>query len=172
MMRMLFVGIVFALIAAIIVWVSWSLIIGAPWLPTPMKAVYGMLELADVHEGDTVIDLGSGDGRIIMTAAKDYKARAIGIEADPIRLLWSRYNIRRNGLSDRVKVLWGNFFDTNLGEATVVTLYQTQDTNDKLKPKLQRELKPGTRVVSHDFIFDGWVPRRVDKESKNFLYIV
>jgi len=171
-MGMLFVGIVVALIVVIVVWLSWPLIIGAPWVPTPMKVVKRMLELADVKEGDVVIDLGSGDGRIIMTAAKEYKARAIGIEADPIRLLWSRSIIRRKGLSERVKVLRGNFFQKDLGEATVVTVYQTQQINNKLKPKFERELKPGTRVVSHTFTFDGWKLTTVDQESQIYLYIV
>jgi tRNA1(Val) A37 N6-methylase TrmN6 len=91
-----------------------------------------MLQLAEVHEGDMVIDLGSGDGRIIISAAKDYRAKALGIEADPIRVLWSRWNIQRNRLTDRVKVIWGNFFDQDLGEATVVTVYQNPEVNDKL----------------------------------------
>jgi cyclopropane fatty-acyl-phospholipid synthase-like methyltransferase len=131
-----------------------------------------MLQLAEVHEGDLVIDLGSGDGRIIIAAAKDYEAKALGIEADPIRLLWSRWNIRQHGLTDRVKVLWGNFFDQNLEEATVVTVYQNPEVNDKLQPKFERELKPGTRVVSHDFIFDRWTFRRMDLESTSYLYIM
>lgn len=146
--------------------------IGAQWLPTSTKAVKRMLELADVQERDVVIDLGSGDGRIIITAATKYKARAIGIEADPIRLMWSKSIIRYKGLSERVKVLWGNFFFKDLREATVVTVYQNQETNNKLKPKFEKELKPGTRIVSHVFTFDGWEPRRVDKESQIYLYIV
>jgi ribosomal protein L11 methylase PrmA len=148
------------------------MIIGAQWVPTSMDIVKSMLELAEVQEGDVVIDLGSGDGRIIITAAKDYNARAIGIEADPIRLIWSRSKIRKNGLSERVKVLWGNFLYKSLGEATVVTVYQNQETNNKLKPKFETELKPGTRVVSHVFIFDGWKPIKVDKESQIYLYLV
>jgi len=169
---MLFVGIVLASIVAIIAWLSWPLIIGAPWVPTPMKAVHSMLELADIHEGDTVIDLGSGDGRIITTAAKEYKARAIGIEADPIRLLWSRSSIRLKGLSERAKIIRGNFFHKDLGEATVVTVYQTQQINNKLKAKFERELKPGTRVVSHTFTFNGWTLSKADRESENYLYII
>ena len=161
-----------AFIVAIIFWLIWPMLIGAQWIPTPMNIVKKMLELADVQEGDVVIDLGSGDGRIITTAAKEYKARAIGIEADPIRLIWSRVNIRNNGLSEKVKVLWGNFFDKDLEEATVVTIYQNQETNKKLKPKFEKELEPGTRIVSHVFTFDGWEPKKVDQESQIYLYLV
>lgn len=168
----LIVGLLFAVIIAFLVWLIWPTIIGAPWVPTPMKVVRRMLELADVQEQDVVIDLGSGDGRIIMTAAKEYNARAIGIEADPIRLFWSRSNILRKGLSERATVLSGNFFHKDLGKATVVTIYQTQEINQKLKPKLEKELKPGTRVVSHAFTFNGWEPRTVDLESQVYLYIL
>ena len=107
-----------------------------------------------------------------MTSAKDYNARAIGIEADPIRLLWSRYRIKRNGLSDRVKVFRGNFYDTHLGEAIVVTVYLSQGINNKLKSKFEKELKHGIRVVSYVFTFDGWEPTQVDKESNVYLYRV
>jgi len=131
-----------------------------------------MLQLAKVHEGDMVIDLGSGNGRIIITAAKEFKAKALGIEADPIRLLWSRWNIRRHGLTGQVKVLGGNFFDYDLGEATVMNVYQNPEVNDKLRPKFKRELKPGTRIVSHDFIFDRWTHNKRDSESNSYLYIM
>ena len=96
---------VVALLLTIFGWLLWPMIIGAQWAPTPMTVINRMLELAEVHEGDVVIDLGSGDGRIIMTAANEYQARAIGIEADPIRLMWSRSIIRYRGLSDKIQVV-------------------------------------------------------------------
>jgi cyclopropane fatty-acyl-phospholipid synthase-like methyltransferase len=172
MIRMVFLAVLFAFFAAFLIWLLWPAIIGAGWVPTSMKVVKRMLKLADVQESDVLIDLGSGDGRIIITAANEYKARAIGIEVDPIRLLWSRSIIRRKGLSERVKVLRGNFFNKDLGEATVVTVYQTQETNNKLKQKFEKELKNGTRVVSHAFTFDGWEARTVDQEAQIYLYIV
>ncbi len=161
-------GIVAEIIVAFMVWQLWSKTIGAVWVPTPMKTVHRILQL-EVQEGDMVIDLGLGDGRIIM-AAKEFKARALGIEADPIRLLWSRWNIRRNRLTDQVKISWGNFFDHDLEEVTVVTVYQNPEVNDKLRPKFERELKPGTRIVSHDFIFERWRHSKRDSESNNYLY--
>jgi cyclopropane fatty-acyl-phospholipid synthase-like methyltransferase len=157
---------------AFLIWLVWPLLIGAQWIPTSRTIVTKMLDLTDVHEGDVVIDLGSGDGRIIITAAEEHGAMAIGIEADPIRLVWSRMRIRHKGLSDRVRVLWGNFFDKDLGEATVVTVYQNQATNRKLIPKFERELKPGTRVISYVFPFFGWEPTKVDRESHLYLYAV
>ena len=163
--------IVAAIIVEVMIWLRWPKTIGAVWVPTPTKTVHRMLQLAQVHEGDMVIDLGSGDGRIIISAAKDYRAKALGIEADPIRVLWSRWNIQHNRLTDRVKVIWGNFFDQDLGEATVVTVYQNPEVNDKLQPKFERELKPGTRIVSHDFIFYSWTCSKMDSESNSYLYI-
>ena len=169
---MSYFGLLCAFFVSIVVWLLWPMIIGAQWVPTSMRVVKRMLELADVQEGDVVMDLGSGDGRIVMTAASEYKVRAIGIEADPLRLLWSKYRIRQRRLSDRVKVLWGNFLDIDLGEASVVTVYQNQATNKKLKPKFEKELKSGTRVISHVFTLDGWEPRKVDKESQLYLYSI
>jgi precorrin-6B methylase 2 len=169
---MIYFGVLFVFLAVTIAWLLWPILIGAPWVPTPIKAVKRMLELAEVKEEDVVIDLGSGDGRIIMTAAKDYNARAIGIEADPIRLIWSRSKIRKNGLNIKAKILWGNFEHKDLGEASVVTIYQGHEINNRLKPKFEKELKPGTRIVSHVFTFDGWEPSKVDRESQVYLYIV
>lgn len=157
---------------AIFVWLIWPLAIGAQWVPTSRKVVRKMLEIADIQQDDVLIDLGSGDGRIIMTAAQEYKSKAIGIEADPIRLIWSRFIIRYRGLSDNVKVIWGNFFEKELSEATIVTVYQNLETNQKLKYKFEKELKPGSRVVSHSFTFDGWEPKKVDTESQIYMYII
>jgi hypothetical protein len=152
------------------VWIIWPRVIGAIFIPTPRKIVVKMLEMAEVKEGDTLYDLGSGDGRIIIEAADKYKAKTIGIEADPLRVLWSRTKIRSREMQDRVKVIWGNFFNSDLSEATVVTVYQGKGINRKLVAKLEEELKPGTRVVSYSFIFDGWEPIKEESDSKIFLY--
>jgi cyclopropane fatty-acyl-phospholipid synthase-like methyltransferase len=167
-----FLGALVIFLIVFFIWLLWPMTIGAQWVPTSMKVVRKMLELADVQAHDVLIDLGSGDGRIILTAANEYQAKAIGIEVDPIRLLWSRSTIKRKGLSERVKVIRGNFFHKDLSKATVVTVYQNQDTNQKLISKFEKELKPGTRVVSHGFTFDGWEPKTVDKEAQLYLYIV
>jgi cyclopropane fatty-acyl-phospholipid synthase-like methyltransferase len=152
------------------VWIIWPIIIGAIYVPTPNNIVGKMLEMAEVKEGDILYDLGSGDGRIIIEAADKYKAKAIGIEADPLRVLWSRNKIRSRELHDRIKVIWGNFFKSDLSEATVVTVYQHQGINRKLIGKLEEELEPGARVISYSFTFDGWEPIKKGTDSQIFLY--
>jgi precorrin-6B methylase 2 len=130
-----------------------------------------MLELADVTQDDTVVDLGSGDGRIIIMAAKEFGARAIGIEVDPSRILWSRWNVQRSGMQEKVQVVKGNFFDLDLSGATVVTVFQRIGTNNRLKAKLISELKPGTRIVSYIHLFEGWSPVVAVEDSKIYLYM-
>jgi predicted RNA methylase len=154
------------------IWIAWSSIIGAPWLPTPKKKVRAMLELAEVSPQDTVFDIGSGDGRIITMAAKEFGATSVGIEMDPLRVIWSRLAIRRQGLSNAVEVLRENFFDSNIEEATVVTVYQCVGVNKKLKEKFSKELKSGTRVVSYRFRFKGWTPAKTNEEASSYLYII
>lgn len=158
------------LIVLVFAWVIWPTVIGAVYVPTPHNIVAKMLEMAEVKEDDILYDLGSGDGRIIIKAADKYKAKAIGIEADPLRVLWSRTNIRFKELQDRVSVVWGNFFKTNLSEATVVSIYQGQGINNKLIEKFEKELEPGTRIVSYSFTFDGWEPTKEESDSKIYLY--
>jgi predicted RNA methylase len=137
-----------------------------------MDIVGKMLEIAEVNENDTLIDLGSGDGRIILEAAKTFDANSIGVEADPLRVFWSRTRIKLNELEEKVEVIWGNFFRTDLSKATVVTVYQGQGINNKLRTKFIEELYPGTRVVSYSFTFDGWEPLKKDPDSDVYLYII
>ena len=105
------------IIVIIAIWTMWPSVIGAVFVPTPMDVVGKMLEIADVNENDTLIDLGSGDGRIILEAAKAYDANSVGIEADPFRVFWSRSRIRSNDLEEKVEVIWGNFFRTDCARA-------------------------------------------------------
>ncbi|MFX1483417.1 MAG: SAM-dependent methyltransferase [Promethearchaeota archaeon] len=144
---------------------------GAPWTPIPRDTAREMLELANVTQDDTVVDLGSGDGRIIIMAAKEFGAKAIGIEVDPFRIIWSRWNVKRSGVQEKVQVVSGNFFDLDLSEATVVTVFQRTGTNNRLKAKLTNELNPGTRVVSYIHLFEGWSPVKAVEDSKIYLYI-
>lgn len=164
-----FIGLIFV---AFLLWVFWPTFIGTGWLPTPMEIVRRMLEMACVQAEDTVFDLGSGDGRIVIVAAGEFGARAVGVEVDPLRLLWSRLRIRMSGLEEKASVLWSNFFHLDLRDANVVTIYQNQRTNNNLREKLKRELRPGTRVVSYMFTFDGWEPDEVDEGSKVYLYVI
>src|SRR5678810_1455065 len=121
------------------------------FVPTPQEVVDVMLKLAKVTKNDVVYDLGSGDGRIPITAAKTYGARAVGIDIDPQRIREANENLKIAGVSDRVKFLNQDLFTTDISGATVVTLYLLPSLNVKLIPKLNKELKPGTRIVSHAF---------------------
>jgi len=159
-------------IVILVTWIAWSGVVGAPWLPTPNKRVRSMLEIAKVKSDDILYDLGSGDGRIIVMAGKEFGARAIGIEIDPLRLLWSRLKIRRHRLKDNVSVIRGNFFNVDVSSATVVSLYQGYIINKKIRDKLEKELKPGTRVVSYRFILDGWTASEIHEDESIYLYIV
>ena len=154
------------------IWIVWSVVVGAPWLPTPTSKVRKMLKFAQVKEGDIVYDLGSGDGRIIIMAAKEFDAKSVGIEADPIRQRWSKLMIRRHNLTDRVQALRGNFFNYDIGEASVVTLYLGVSTNDKLREKLKKELNPGTRIVSHHFLLKEWDIVERDEKADLYLYVI
>ena len=136
-----------------VVSMMWTNPMGAPWVPSSMKNVHRMLVLANVQPGDVVYDLGCGDGRTIITAALGYKAKAVGIEVDPFRYIWCQIAISILGLRDRVKVIYGNFFNQDLSKADVVTCYLLPETNKKLEDKFHRELQPGTRVVSNAFLF-------------------
>lgn len=153
-------------------WILWPYLIGAPWIPTPLDTVHRMLTIAQVEPSDHVVDLGSGDGRILLTAATAFGATATGIEADPFRVIWSRLRIRRQGLKQKVRVIWGNMFTQNLVEATVVTIFQYSEVNNRLAKKLRSELQPGTRVVSYAFPVSGWTPVKTSKEPELYLYTV
>jgi SAM-dependent methyltransferase len=129
---------------------------GAPYVPTPRHIVLRMLQLADVSGEDVVYDLGSGDGRIVLAAAERYGARGVGVEIDSGLVQKSRTKARHLGLTDRVTFQQGDLFEADLSDATVVMLYLWPDMNNRLRSKLQRELDPGDRVVSHSFDIDGW----------------
>jgi len=150
----------------------WPLAIGAAYSPSSMRVVRKMLNMAEVNEEDMVYDLGSGDGRIVIESAQRYHARGVGVEADPLRVLWSRLKIRKLGLQDQVKIIWGNLFHQNLSHATVVILFLWGRTNENLKEKLQEELEPGTRIVSYVWRFKEWKPVKVDNKERIYLYIM
>jgi protein-L-isoaspartate O-methyltransferase len=135
-----------------------------PYVPTPQNVVNQMLELAKVSNNDVLYDLGSGDGRIPITAAQKYNVRrGTGVELDSELIEESRANAETAGVSDRVEFLQQDLFQTDLSEATVVTLYLLPEVNLELRSKLLRELEPGTRIVSHDFDMGEWQPEEVVK---------
>jgi len=132
-----------------------------PDVRTPPEVVVEILRLARVGPGDTVYDLGSGDGRIVLAAARDFGARGVGIELDPDLVAESARNAWRAGVTERTRFLQQDIFHADISEATVVTLYLSPDVNLRLRPKLLSQLKPGSRIVSHDFPIGDWQPARV-----------
>jgi methyltransferase family protein len=131
-----------------------------PYVPTPQIVVDEMLKLANVTAKDFVVDLGSGDGRMIITAARDFKAHGMGVDIDPKLVDLSNKQAKTDGVEDRVKFIEQDMFKADLSKATVVTLYVLPDFMERLRPKLLSELKPGTRIVAHDYYMSEWYPDR------------
>jgi SAM-dependent methyltransferase len=148
--------------------------INAPDVRSSESIVTAMLKLAGVQKTDSVYDLGSGDGRIVIAAARDFGARGVGIEIVPERVQEARENARKAGVESRVKFEIGDIFDADIHQATVVILYLLPDLNLRLRPKLLKDLKPGTRVVSRDFPMGDWKPERevVVEGSHLFLWTI
>jgi ubiquinone/menaquinone biosynthesis C-methylase UbiE len=149
----------------------------APYIPTPQLLVERMLEAGHVKPGDVVYDLGSGDGRIVITAAQKFGAKAVGVEirADLCRIATEK--IKSLGLDDRVRMVQGNVMRVDLSPADVVTLYLATDANEMLRPNLEKYLKNGARVVSHEYAVPGWKPNVVDKDQERhghtiYLYLM
>jgi len=141
------------------------------YVPTPYEVVDEMLRLAGVKKGDVLYDLGSGDGRIPVTAAKKFGVRAVGIDIDPQRIEEAKENARKNGVTGLVQFRQEDLFRANFREATVVTLYLLPDLNVKLRPKLLAELKPGSRIVSHQFDMGTWKPERKVELNGRTIYL-
>ena len=140
------------------------------FVPTPEEVVMEMLQMAQVTQNDIVYDLGCGDGRIVITAAKVFGAHGVGVDIDPVRIKESNENARKAGVTDRVKFIEQDLYKTDISEATVVTLYLYPELNLRLRPKLFRELRPGTRIVSHEFDMDDWKPDNMGTVRNVTLY--
>jgi SAM-dependent methyltransferase len=140
----------------------------APYVNSPGHAVDKMLEMADLKTGQTLYDLGCGDGRILIAAAKRFKVNAVGIEISNHLVKRASENVKKAGLQERVKVLHGNFMETDLTGADVVTLYLATAANESLRPNLEKYLRPNARVVSYDYPIPGWKP--VETSSTDGLH--
>lgn len=149
----------------------------APFVPSPQNIVEKMLEAAQLKPGETVFDLGCGDGRVLVTAARQFRAKAVGVELSPKIAQMARDIIKQQKLDGDASVIEGNLLDVDLSKADVVTLYLLTESNSRLKPNLERYLKPGARVVSHDFEIKGWKPVRVEevqahrRNHKIYVYV-
>ena len=143
----------------------------APYVATDYQVVDAMLGMAGVRPGDFVVDLGSGDGRILIAAARSHGARGLGVDIDPARIRESRANARAAGVAHRVEFRRQDLFETPIGEADVLTLYLTREINLRLRPRILREMRPGTRVVSHDFDMGEWRPDQRQRIGSSTLHL-
>ena len=143
---------------------------GAPWHPLMPGTIRRILRFAEVQPGETVCDLGCGEGRVLITAAKEFSARAIGVEIDPLKILLARLLRKINGVDDRVNIVRGNLFDFDPGSADVLYLYLTHQAMDKLFPEILKKLKPSVRIVSYRFCLRGMTPEKVSEDKTLFLY--
>jgi predicted RNA methylase len=139
----------------------------APFVPSPTSVVERMLKIADLKAGEVLFDMGSGDGRTVLMAAKIFGARGVGIELREDLAKKAMSSIEENCLGDRVTIVNGDMFNVNLTSADVVFLYLTTSANEKIKPKLETELKHGVRVVSHDYEVIGWKPEKIETFCEN-----
>ena len=139
----------------------------APYVPSPQTVVDKMLSVAHIRPGEIVFDLGCGDGRILVAAAQQYKAKAVGVEISEPRVREANERIKRAGVENLASVRHADLMDVDLSPANVVILYLLRDSNDLVRPKLEKSLKPGTRVISHDYEIRGWKPTSVDRSEAN-----
>lgn len=151
--------------------VSAQVNLDVPYVPTPMDVVEAMLDLAKVSKNDVVYDLGCGDGRIVVTAAKKYGATGIGVDLNPERIKEANENAKEKGVEKKVKFYEGNLFDFDFSKASVLTLYLLPDVNLQLMPKILKEMKPGSRVVSHAFDMGNWKPDKQISVDGRTVYL-
>ena len=150
----------------------------APYVGTPVPVVERMLELANLRTGETVYDLGCGDGRVLIVAAQKHRMKAVGVELSERLATSTTETLKKLGLSDLASVIHGDLMDVDLSGADVVTIYLLRDSNDLLRPKLEKSLRAGARIISHDYEIRGWRPTTVERiqaskrEHKIYVYTV
>jgi SAM-dependent methyltransferase len=144
----------------------------APYVASPTRLVDRMLELANIKPGETVFDLGSGDGRVLIEAVEKYKAKAVGVEISPRLVAIATANIQKEGLAEQARVIQGDVLDADLTGADVVFIYLVTPLNEKLRPRFERFLKAGARVISHDFAVPGWKPAHTEKTDDRHAHLI
>jgi len=162
---------IFAIAAAPVIFGQTHRYTDVPFVPTPQKLVDAMLAIADVKPGDVLIDLGSGDGRVVIAAAKKYGIRATGIEIVPDLVRESEQAAREQGVADKVQFINGDLFGQDLRKASIVTAFLTPGVNLRLRPKLLKELKPGARVVTRTFNMGAWAPSKTVQVDNDQVYL-
>lgn len=144
----------------------------APYVSSPVPVVDRMLELANIKPGETVYDLGSGDGRVLIAAVEKYKAHAVGVEISPKLVAEATANIDKLGLADQAHVIQGDVLTTDLSRADVVIIYLITSLNEKLRPRFEKFLRAGARVISHDYAVPGWKPAHVEKTDDRHTHLI
>jgi predicted O-methyltransferase YrrM len=144
----------------------------APYVASPIHVIDRMLELANIKPGETVFDLGSGDGRVLIAAVEKYKAKAVGVEISPKLVAQATANIQKEGLADQARVIEGDVLAADLTGADVVFIYLATPLNEKLRPRFERFLKAGARVISHDYAVPGWRPARTEKTDDRHAHLI
>ncbi len=139
----------------------------APYVSSPLPVVRQMLVLSELRPGELIYDLGSGDGRVVIMAAQEFGARGVGVELREDLVKRALERISELNINDKVKIVQSDMFNVDLSQADVISLYLTTSANEKVKPKLESELKQGARVVTHDYEILGWKPHKVDKFCEN-----
>lgn len=153
-----------------LLWIFIPLLTGLPWVPTHRKRICKALELSELKPGEILYDLGAGDGRVLVLAARQYGIRAIGIELSPTHCMLAWLRALLSGVFRQVSIRWGNFYTRELGEADVVFAYLTPPHANRLKPQLEKQLRPGARVVTISADIEGWEPTAFDSDDLIFLY--
>ncbi|MBK8428817.1 MAG: 50S ribosomal protein L11 methyltransferase [Lewinellaceae bacterium] len=170
MMQTLFGVLALFIIVVVLLWVLVPAFYGLPPVSSRKERIRRALELANPQAGETLYDLGSGHGRVLIMAAKEFGLNAVGIETGPVQCVISRVNALRNGVSSKVRIEAGNFYKSNLKDADIVFAYLTSDHGNRLQEKLSRELKPGARVVTVSFNLPGWEEAFFDRENLIYIY--
>ena len=165
-------NIIALIIIFVLLYFFWPMVKGAPWIPTRMKKVRQILSLAEIHPQEILYDLGCGDGRFIINAARKFGVKAVGIELNLFLYLWCQFAITILGLRRKVKIKYGNFFKRDLSDADVIICYLLPETNNKLEDKFLRELKPTARVISNSFVFNKLPVVNEDVHKGIFVYKV
>lgn len=165
-----FSGLEILFIISVFLWILVPLITGLPWVPTRDTRIHRALQLADVRPGEVVYDLGAGDGRVLVAAARDFEARAVGIEISPVHCLLAIIRARLAGVGRQVTVRPGSFYHADFSDADVVYAYLTFEQAARLRPTLESSLRKGTRVVTISSDIDGWQPEQIDRQELIFLY--
>lgn len=143
---------------------------GSPWWPAPKREVIKLLRMAELKEGETLYDLGCGDGRALIAAAREFGARGVGVEIDPVKVFIARFLVKSAGLSDRIKILRSSVLDVPLTDADVVFLYLSHQLIDRMKDKFLTELKPEARIASYGFMVRGFPLYKTAEGLKGFIY--